>query len=50
MQVTAYSKRGNVVGTVEVGEKLHSSKKYSYKVYGEFTPIKTFDNKEKKNG
>ena len=47
MKVNAYSTHGNLVGTVEVGQKKHSTG-YTYKVYGEFTPIK--QHKGKKNG
>ena len=39
MRVDVYSSKGNLVGTVEVGEKRHDSG-YTYKVYQNFEPIK----------
>ena len=39
MRVYVYSSSGNLVGIVEVGERLHESG-YIYKVYQNFEPVK----------
>jgi hypothetical protein len=48
MKLNCYSTHGNVVGTVEVGEKKHDTG-YTYKVYQNFEPSNN-NKKEKTNG